>query len=543
VSTSSTSKTSEPRSARGQMPKQRGRNNGGNGGLSVTEIRELAEAKCAEERVQFEGKKRPDAEFTPDELYKAAISEQDGDAWLFTQTFKDRLVFDHAASRYYLFDGYWREARIEEPIAFVDRVIKTYEAEASRWNWEALKAAKDNNKKEESTAEGNAKLFRGKISKLQRMQWKKAVLERAAAGSGSLGISGDEWDREPWWLACTNGVIELKPFKFRDSRPADYVKTVCPTEFKGLDEPAPIWEKFLLEVFGGDEELIGFIQRLLGCALVGEVLEHVFPIFWGRGRNGKGTIFETIKHVMGALVDPIQVETIIDPGRSGFSGGPRSDIMSLRGKRITWASETREGQRLDIKKLSGGDTLTAREPYGRREITFKPTHTLFLITNHKPKADPTEYSLWERVYLVPFEYSFVDNPRELMERKKNIFLGEQLKREASGILAWMVRGCIEWQRVGGLFPPGSVKAATEQYRQSEDLIGQFINECCTVHGQAEAQAGVLRKAYEGWCEENGYRPVTGHKFSAYLQASYDRDDLGRHRRYIGIGLKPERVTI
>jgi len=129
--------------------------------------------------------------------------------------------------------------------------------------------------------------------------------------------------------------------------------------------------------------------------------------------------------------------------------------MALKGKRIVWASETGEGRHLNIGKvkwLTGEDTITARAPFAKRQITFSPTHTLFLLTNHKPHITADDYAIWQRVHLVPFNLSFIDEPKTEYERKRDPDLSKKLKEEASGILAWLVRGCLSW-RIEGLNPP------------------------------------------------------------------------------------------
>jgi len=229
---------------------------------------------------------------------------------------------------------------------------------------------------------------------------------------------------------------------------------------------------------------------------------------------------------------------LLEQSRTRSSAGPSADIMSLRGKRLVWASETGDGRNLDagrVKWLCGGDTLVGRMPYARREVTFRPSHTLIVLTNHKPKVDPTDFAVWDRIHLVPFEYSFVDNPKKPNERLRDPQLLDRLKSEASGVLALMVRGCLEWQEQG-LNPPPEVIEATAAYRRGEDLIGQFIDECCVVDKHCQARAGKLWDEYQAWCDSNGCPSATRNKFADYLLEQFDRID-GRHRVYMGIGLK------
>lgn len=499
--------------------------------------------KKNQEQANIESAQKPDEQFTEDEIYKAATSQQDGDSWLFRQYYKGKLCYDHAAGKWYEYEGhYWKKDEVEEATRKLDAIIDIYAAQAEMMAWRALQAAKNSKGDDKREAEDKRETYLKKISALQKKRWKKDVLDLAASGKESLAITGREWDLNPWLLGCINGVIDLKTGNFRPGRPDDYIKTVCPTEWKGLYEPCPIWDKFIDEILDNVKSMASFIHRIMGCSISGSVIDHILPIFWGpAGRNGKGTFFDVIRFTCGPLAEPIKAEMLLEQGRLKHSSSPDSDIMLLRGRRIVWASETDEGRKFNIGKvkwLSGGDILTGREPYGKDQVSFTPTHTLFLMTNNRPKTDPNDNALWQRIHLVEFKTSFIDEPQKPSEKKRDPLLPEKLKAEASGILAWLVRGCLEWQKQG-LNPPREIKEATAAYQRDEDIVGQFISERCTIDLNMYATAGDLYSSYKEWCEEYVYKELSPHKFSDYLLKQFVRDDKGRHRTYRGIGLKPK----
>ncbi len=490
-----------------------------------------------------EGNIELEQSFLPQEEVESAMtSEQDGDARLFIVLNQDHLCFDHAAARWFKWnDHFWIEDRKNEALTATEKVLAVYKEAVKRLNWRRLTSAKQGKIHEEKEDAALIGRYMRKIGLLQKIQWKQAVLTLAAAGEKSLGITGDEWDADPWLLGCENGVLDLKTGILRAGKQSDYLKTVCPTEWKGLDEKAPTWEKFLADTFNSDMELIRYLQRLFGYAITGLTTEHIFPIMWGQGRNGKGTLLETLHHVLGAISGPIQAEMLLDQKFSASSAGPRSDIISLRGRRLAWASETDEGRKLNIGKvkwLSGGDTLTAREPYGKREVSFKATHTLFLLTNHRPRVDGNEYAVWKRLILIPFEFSFVDNPEKANERKRDPQLPEKLKAEASGIIAWLVRGCLAWQKEG-LSPPQVVRDATAEYQGEEDIMGHFLDACCHINPKYRVSAGALYKEYQVWCDENGHRPLSATKFGKRLKDRFQSETSGCVY-YLGLALKTGR---
>ena len=277
-------------------------------------------------------------------------------------------------------------------------------------------------------------------------------------------------------MGFLNSVLELRTGTFRPGRPEDFIKTVAPVEWTGLDTPAPNLEGFLLDVFDGDREMVSFLQRLLGWyGSIGESFLHILVIFWGNGRNGKTTIFEILKFVLGPLAHKTRAETLLDQKYQRGSGAPDADTLELRGKRIVYATETKAGDIWNTGKLKefvGGYTQNARAPFGKRPVEFVLSYLLLVSTNDKPSAPASDYAFWERLILIPFKVSFVTDPKLPNERKANPHLLDTLKAEASGVLAWLVRGCLDFQREG-LNPPQAVRMATEQYRNEEDIIQEI----------------------------------------------------------------------
>jgi putative DNA primase/helicase len=482
-------------------------------------------------------------DFTPEELSKAVYSEQDGDASIYIKLYRDRFRFDHSSGIWLeRKEHYYSEDIIGESLAAIDKITGLYEKEAARFFWLQMKAVKEQNTKAEHEAEKELKAYRRKIGLLQKIQWKQAVLQLAAAGKHSLGLTGNEWDQDPWILPCINGIVDLKTGNLRPGRKDEYIKTVCPHEYKGLGLETPAWKVFIASLFD-NTEIAAFIQRLFGSALLGVVIEHLLPILTGGGRNGKGTILEALKYALGALAGPVPSELLLRQRDSKNPDAPSASLMALRGKRIVWASETERGRQFStqrVKWLCGGDTVTGRDPFGRRQVEFSPTHSIFLLTNDKPRANASDFAFWSRVLLIPFRFTFIDNPQGLYERKRDPHQLEKLKAEAPGILTWLVGGCLEWQKQG-LNPPKSILAETEQYRQGEDQISRFIEDCCFINSTVEVKSGELFKAYRQWCEENGERATSGRTFGEEIGKKFDsyRKATGVHYTGLEIGKRPE----
>ena len=232
----------------------------------------------------------------------------------------------------------------------------------------------------------------------------------------------------------------------------------------------------------------------LGYALTGETGEQCFWIFWGSGANGKGTLINCISHIFGSYWMNISTETLLANQNPG--GQIRSDVARLDGPRLVTAAEIDKGRSLSeslIKGLTGKDTITARFLYGK-DFDFIPQFKLFVQTNNKPIIRDQTNAMWRRLKLVEFPMDFKDCPdRDLPDR---------LQAESPGILAWLVRGCLEWQRCHGLDEPDEVKEAVQEYRAEMDPLREFIDTKCVRAAGATVTAAELYTAYNKYADEN-----------------------------------------
>ena len=480
------------------------------------------------------------------DILAALRANEDGDASLFIRVAGDEYCFDRAAEQWYRWnEHYWIEDRLGTVVEGIEGVLDLYHMEVVRQNRLELEATRaGDDKKPRSHKEKAAELL-SRIKGLRSRYRKENVLWRAGHGENSLAITGNEWDSDPWLLGCLNGVIDLRNGSFRPGCQSDFIKTVAPVEWAGLDADCPTFERFLSEIlvddtFNPDTEMVSFFQRLLGCALAGQVKEHIFPILWGpRGRNGKGTLCNLLKLVLGDYVGAIQTETLMQSKHSGNPGGPRSDLVSLRAMRIVWASETDGWHRLSpskVKLLSGGDIIRARAPHAKCDIEFAPTHQVLFLTNPKPRimAGPSD-PIWERILLIPFHVSYVTTPNEPWQRKADVFLSDRLGQENNGILSWLVRGTLEWLEKG-LNPPARVTGATAEYREEENVLGAFVADATEQWNGGKIKAHDLYLAFRKWAESGYSRVMSETEFGREMPLIIPRKKEGRNNTYQGVRL-------
>jgi putative DNA primase/helicase len=354
----------------------------------------------------------------------------------------------------------------------------------------------------------------------------RAMIELAKS---EVPISPDKLDADPWLLNARNGTIDLRTGELREHRREDLITKLAPIDYDP-DAKAPTWEAFLERVLPG-EELRAFVQRAAGYSATGDTSEQCMFIHHGPGANGKSTFQETVAAALGDYAMRTPTETLLVKR----SGGVPNDVARLKGARFVTASETEEGRRLAeslVKDLTGQDTISARFMWAEW-FDFKPTHALHLSTNHKPEIRGTDAAIWRRIRLIPWAVTI---PPAEQDRR----LSEKLRNELPGVLAWIVRGCLAWQREG-LQAPEEVRQATKAYRAEMDVLAAFLADCCVRDEDEEAFAGELWGAWKRWCEETGEQAGTQKRFGGRLAERgflNHRDSRTGRKVWAGLSLRP-----
>lgn len=331
---------------------------------------------------------------------------------------------------------------------------------------------------------------------------------RCASRDPRVVVKAEALDRDPWLFATAGGIgVDLRTGEPRRLAPDDLVTKRSPIRFEGIDTPASTWERFLAEVLPS-ERLRAFVRRFAGYSLTGDVSEHVVAFLYGLGANGKSTFLEVLLAVLG------------DYGKTGApdlllakrSERHLAELADLKGARLVTCSESGIDRSFDeprLKYLTGGDRIKARFMFGDL-FEFAPTHKFWIAANHKPRVRGGDDGIWRRIKLIPFTET-------IPEHKRDPRLREKLLAEAPGILAWAVRGCLEWQR-DGLGEPEEVRDATAEYRASEDRIATFLEEQCVMGPDCRVAVADAYEAYRAWATASGEHPLSKPAFGEALEA-------------------------
>jgi putative DNA primase/helicase len=377
-------------------------------------------------------------------------------------------------------DGYWKSDP-SAPMRAAKAVAQEIYHEAARERDDARRAA----------------LAKWAVASQSRQRLEAMIF--LAQSEPEIALDADALDTDPYLLNVMNGTIDLRSGELMAPNREDYITRQAPVTF---DPKAKclLWERTLKRIFDGNQKLISYIQRAFGYSLTGDTsAKTLFFLYGPRGDNGKTTAVELKLALLGPYGIKSNAEILMEQNINRSGGAASPDLISLRGARFVVTSELSDGKKLNttaVKDLTGGDSISARSLY-QAPITFLPTHKLWMFGNHKPIIRGDDPATWRRVHLIPFTVSI---PLKEQDRE----LPSKLRSELPGILNWVLHGCREWQREG-LNPPEEVMAATAEYRQQMDTLGQFINEECRMGVRETINIADLYKRYTKWCEDEGRR--------------------------------------
>ena len=358
------------------------------------------------------------------------------------------------------------------------------------------------------------------------------AVERFAQADDTLAVTAVAWDSDPWLLATPGGTVNLRTGQLRPADRADMV-TKLTAVAPAATADCPNWLTFMAEATGHDADLVTFLQRWFGYCLTGITREHALLFVYGPGGNGKGVLLVTVADILDAYATTAAMDTFT----ASKSDRHPTDLAMLHGARLVMTTETEEGRawaESRIKALTGGDPITAR--FMRQDFfTFTPAFKLTISGNHKPALRNVDDAARRRFNVVPFTHK---------PAKPDSDLPEKLKSEWPGILRWMIEGCLAWQR-DGLARPKSVLDATAEYFAEQDVLAQWVEECCELDKNFGATSADLFASWKTFAISRAEEPRNAKWFATMLERQgflrgKDCKEF-RGRGFIGLRVAPEIV--
>ncbi len=335
-----------------------------------------------------------------------------------------------------------------------------------------------------------------------------------------LRVHHDALDADPWLLNVKNGTLDLHAGTLRPHHRAHLCTKLAPAVYtEGAKHPA--LEKLLANLEHGAPGLGDFLARCVGATLTGDASPEVVILVQGPGGNGKTTLLESLASLLGDYVCKLPFESLCASRNGRSPGGASPDLVRLRGSRLAYASEGDEAARLDagaVKLLSGNERVTVRALYSA-PMEINQTWKLWLATNFDPATDADDSGIWRRLLKLPFPALAPEHRDPAIKRE---LVNDPAARSA--LLSWALAGCLDWQARGGgregLAPPACVLAATNAYREANNVTGQWyaelLEEEATLDPNAVTPTAELRGHYEEWCESVGASALGIKRLSAFL---------------------------
>lgn len=328
-------------------------------------------------------------------------------------------------------------------------------------------------------------------AKVLRQAGSRSSVESMARSNPELAATVEQWDSNLDLLGTPNGTVDLRKGLLRSASRGDYITKH--TAVAPVNQEPVRWRRFLHTAMQGDGEMVAFLQRLAGYMLTGHTGEHKLPFVFGPGGNGKSVFANTLYAIMADYGARAPAEAFLS------AKGERhpTDLAGLQGARLVIGSELPAGRSWNesvIKNLTGGDPITAR--FMRQDFfTFTPQFTLLIVGNHQPSIGAVDEAMRRRLLLIPFTAAIPD-------AEKDPALEAKLGEEHGAILQWMIDGAVQWYQHGLCVPEG-VKAATNEYLEAEDILGQFIEEELVRDQTAQVLSSKVHRRHQAWCDEHG----------------------------------------
>jgi len=352
-----------------------------------------------------------------------------------------------------------------------------------------------------------------------------AAIVTLARADRRLAATTEQWDADPWLLNTPDGVVDLHTGRIRPAQQRDYMTKVTAV---GPHGECTKWKMFLDQIMGGDEALIAYLQRVFGYCLTGDTSEQAIFFNHGAGANGKTVTMKTVSGIFGDYCQATPIESFTE---SKADRHP-TELARMRGARLVTATETEAGRHWAesrLKELTGGERIPARFMH-KDFFEYLPAFKPFISGNHKPRLRSVGPAMRRRVNMIPFSVIIPDDERDPR-------LADKLKAEWSGILQWMIEGCLQWQSEG-LKPPKAVVDATDAYFAGEDGYADWIADRCEPIAGFWAKSSELFASWKDWAEKAGQPHGDSKRFREEMERlGYSHKHNKSGNFYVGLRIR------
>lgn len=491
----------------------------------------------------------PPEDYDGEVLLKPNDFSDVGQAIVLSTEYKEVLRYSPATDFLVYNGGFWEESKPKAQAvaqALTERQLKEAEIEINN----ALNEMSENGALDIVMEKGSKKAgsFLNSIQNdsfkryEDAMAYKKYVIQRRDSRKISaslketqpmLEILPKDLDRDGFLLNTPDATFDLRQGlgSAMDPDPLHLItkQTALSPNEKGKEK----WLEALDVFFCKDKELIEYVQKIVGLSAIGVVYFEALIIAYGEGRNGKSTFWNAIARVLGSYSGSISADILT----VGCRRNVKPELAEAKGKRLLIAAELEEGMRLNtsnIKQLCSTDEIAAEKKY-KDPFKYIPSHTLVLYTNHLPKVGAIDEGTWRRLIVIPFEAK-IDGRSDI----KN-YTDYLINNAGGAILSWIIEGAKKIiDDDYKLEPPKKVQDAIDIYKENNNWLQHFIDECCETDSSYIAKSGQVYDEYRAFCLRTGdFVRSTTDFYTALESQNFSRRRTNKGRFIEGLRLKSE----
>ena len=346
---------------------------------------------------------------------------------------------------------------------------------------------------------------------------------------GELSLPFSKIDENNDLIGCQNGVVDLQTQTLLPPNRDNFVVSKMAVSFDP-EAMAPRFLRFIEEITDGDKQVARYLQCVFGMMLLGKNPKQIMLMLVGHGSNGKSLLLEIMLYIFGDYGVSVEPELFLE-SRNSDASRPRPEMVKLAGKRLCITSEPPKGLGLNenlVKRFTGSDTISARIPYAKEELSFRPNIVPIMISNHDVRIEGTDHGIWRRIKQIQFNVQFEPDKEKGLDRK--------LLSERDGIFNWLLEGVKEYL-TDGLTEPPAIVENTKRYRSSQDVVSEWISDCCLIN-QGDEKQKLLYDSYLGWCKINNYRHLVSRDLYTELRGKgFTVDRTKNGKPVVGLKLK------
>ena len=302
-----------------------------------------------------------------------------------------------------------------------------------------------------------------------------------------------------------NGEGHLKDFD-----PVDFLTYQLPFAYDP-DAEAPLFHDKYLNTVQPDSSRQQVLAEYLGYLFIKHGSKMLKAekalILCGSGANGKSVFFEVVTAMLGSenvSNHPLHLLTCEEPSYYR---------AAIANKLVNYSSEisARLGNTDLFKQMVSGETISARQPYGRA-LNIRQYAKFIFNCNELPRNVEQTNAFFRRCLIIPFDITI---PEDKQDRNLHTKI---IENELAGVFNWVLQGLNRLISQVGFSKCDAAALAVEQYRKDTDSVHQFLEEENWERSEKPYKISDLYRFYKQYCVDSGFIPVGKTLFRKRLAA-------------------------